>query len=224
MKEVQQANMSVSMGNVWEILKDPACLGILIAFVTLQHTVYATIFFFQDVRTVVRRNHSTFVFLAYVLKNATVALGVLHSFAKYGFNTNDNVSIKLWGVGLLLFGAQLNFLSIHLLGNKGIYYGYELGLIKPSEFKLVTAYPYSIFPHPQYLGAVLQILAICCFFGIEANMAMRKDVLGIAVYMITLYAITIQIEKRKIPSLEPVDAKFAVSSRTRSAKATPKSK
>jgi len=198
-------------------LKAPECIGFIIAFVTLQHTIYATIFFFKDVRSVVSRNHGSFVMFAYLLKNATVALGVLHSIAKYGFSMNENVSIKLFGVFLTLFGAQLNFLSIHLLGNKGIYYGYELGLIKPSEFKLVTAYPYNIFPHPQYLGAVLQIFACFCFFGIDgegAQMSLRKEVAGIVVYMVTLYAITIQIEKKKIPSIEPVDVKLSDKKKT----------
>jgi len=57
------------------------------------------------------------------------------------------------GVGLLLVGQALNAAVFRRLGRTAVFFGGELGHPVPR----VTAFPFSLLPHPQYLGAVLSI-------------------------------------------------------------------
>jgi len=60
-------------------------------------------------------------------------------------------------VGLLLlgFGQLLNFSVMARLGRDGVFYGNRFG--RTIEWR--TGFPFSIVPHPQYLGALLSVWA-----------------------------------------------------------------
>jgi len=57
------------------------------------------------------------------------------------------------GVVLLLLGQVLNLSVMWRLGNEGVFYGNRFG--RPIEWQ--TGFPFSLLPHPQYLGALLSV-------------------------------------------------------------------
>jgi len=57
------------------------------------------------------------------------------------------------GVGLLLLGQALNAGVMRRLGTEGVFYGNRFG----REIEWQTGWPFSVFPHPQYLGAALSV-------------------------------------------------------------------
>ena len=55
------------------------------------------------------------------------------------------------------FGQVLNGLVFFRLGERGIFYGNKFG----HNMVWVTAFPFNVFYHPQYLGAVLSLVGLC---------------------------------------------------------------
>ena len=164
---------------------------------TLQHGVYASPFFNPAAAKALARNHSRFITWAYFNKVLTV-LVLLGGAYHIGSPTAPDF---LYGVAIFLgaFGFYLNWMVHVLLGTKGIYYGYELGLIKPGELKWTDAFPYSAMNHPQYTGASLQIISGAILWGVKSDFSLRHDVLAVCVYMVSLYIVTTHIEKLTPP-------------------------
>lgn len=59
---------------------------------------------------------------------------------------------------LLIGGQYLNYAVYSALGLKGVYYGAKLN----QEVPWVTAFPFTVFKNPQYIGALSTLCA--CFF------------------------------------------------------------
>lgn len=57
------------------------------------------------------------------------------------------------GAALIVLGMVLNFAVFYRLGKTGVFYGNRLGYHVPWR----EGFPFSLFPHPQYVGAVLSI-------------------------------------------------------------------
>jgi len=57
------------------------------------------------------------------------------------------------GAALLLVGQALNFSVFRRLGGTAVFFGGELGY----GVRHVSGFPFSLMPHPQYVGAVLSI-------------------------------------------------------------------
>jgi methylene-fatty-acyl-phospholipid synthase len=57
------------------------------------------------------------------------------------------------GMTLLIAGQGLKFSVFYRLGNVGVFYGKRFGHHVP----WIRSFPFSVFEHPQYLGAVLSI-------------------------------------------------------------------
>ncbi|KAL6753669.1 hypothetical protein V8C86DRAFT_2722049 [Haematococcus lacustris] len=102
-----------------------------------------------------------------------------------------------WLAALLLFsfGQALNVGIYKAIGKVGVYYGTRLGHTVP----WVTGFPFSVVPHPQYVGSALsvwggaallanQLPPDCC--GGLAN----AQVLGLAAFWSLLYAMSAVIE------------------------------
>lgn len=61
---------------------------------------------------------------------------------------------QLWlGSALLAFGQILNISVFWRLGKRGVFYGNRLG----HQVPWVEGFPFSLVPHPQYLGTLLSI-------------------------------------------------------------------
>lgn len=161
---------------------------------TLQHLMYASVFYSPTAASLARRYHEQFINLSYALKLDTIAYGIWSMLHVYGLPT-----VTTWrfyyGLALITFGAHLNYKVHQLLGRARIYYGFELGVTARCW---ITAYPYSVFKHPQYLGAVLQIAGACFVFGFSGDGSPRWEIHALTVYLSLLYHLTIQVEKKRL--------------------------
>lgn len=75
------------------------------------------------------------------------------------FPTGSIVSQSV-AAGLILAGQLLNFSTFWQLGRKGIFYGARFGHDIPWR----TGFPFSVCPHPQYLGTVMSIWGVFLLF------------------------------------------------------------
>ena len=57
------------------------------------------------------------------------------------------------GTILVLLGQGLNFGAFYRLGTLGVFYGAQLG----HEIQRSREFPFTLFDHPQYVGALLSI-------------------------------------------------------------------
>ncbi len=64
-----------------------------------------------------------------------------------------SVPIVVLGSALLLLGQLLNFSVFWRLGKHGVFYGNRLG----HKLPWVEGFPFSLLPHPQYLGTLMSI-------------------------------------------------------------------
>ena len=56
---------------------------------------------------------------------------------------------------VFLFGQLLNFAVYYKLGNRGVYYGRELGY---KNLPIIKSFPYNVISfHPQYIGSIMSI-------------------------------------------------------------------
>jgi hypothetical protein len=70
-------------------------------------------------------------------------------------------------VGVIMFGAgqALNMGVYNALGKEGVYYGVRLG--KPIAW--YEGFPFTVVPHPQYVGCVLCIWGLVALLLNQAN-------------------------------------------------------
>jgi methylene-fatty-acyl-phospholipid synthase len=93
-------------------------------------------------------------------------------------------------VGLGMFGAGqiLNMGVYKALGKEGVYYGVRLG--KPVAW--YEGFPFTMVPHPQYVGCVLCIWGVVAVLLNQANI--NAGLLTIASAWSTFYCVTGLIE------------------------------
>ncbi|KAJ3020194.1 UNVERIFIED_CONTAM: hypothetical protein HDU68_010307 [Siphonaria sp. JEL0065] len=170
-----------------------ALLGASAVCATAQHGIYASVYLVRDVRIFLAKNHTGFIVFAYALKLLTLALYGLYIEQAYGFDVAVN-AFTIIGSLLFSYGFYLNYIVHTLLGTKGIYYGYELGIVPPG--KRITCFPYSVHTDPQYLGCMMQLVGSAFVFGVDPfTFAFRPELWLIAAYFCGLYFFTIEIEK-----------------------------
>ena len=84
---------------------------------------------------------------------------VLHIFGT-GLMNGQTVSFVsgIGGLSLCAIGCGqlLNGLVFYRLGERGVFYGNKFGHHVP----WVNGFPFNVFPHPQYLGAVLSLVGL----------------------------------------------------------------
>ena len=85
------------------------------------------------------------------------------SFALRGYQLAHVVShlseaelyIGFFKMFIFLFGQLLNFAVYYKLGNRGVYYGRELGY---KNLPIIKSFPYNVISfHPQYVGSLMSI-------------------------------------------------------------------
>lgn len=69
-----------------------------------------------------------------------------------------------FAIGLVLVGQVLNLSTFWQLGRVGIFYGVRFGYSIP----WCTGFPFSVCPHPQYLGTVMSIWGVFLLFRYPA--------------------------------------------------------
>ena len=74
---------------------------------------------------------------------------------------SGNLLIIAAGLGVITIGQVLNFGVFFRLGNNGVFYGNRFGF----EIPWISAFPFSLFNHPQYVGAVVSIWGL--FFAMR---------------------------------------------------------
>jgi methylene-fatty-acyl-phospholipid synthase len=67
----------------------------------------------------------------------------------------------------VVIGQGLNAAIYRAIGKAGVYYGYRLGESVP----WVTGFPFSIVPHPQYIGVCMSVIGINAFCATSAHVA-----------------------------------------------------
>ena len=78
-----------------------------------------------------------------------------------------SISLFRWvlGLQLMLLGQMLNAAIYNAIGKAGVYYGYRLGVTVP----WVTGFPFSVVPHPQYVGTCIFVTGVNIFCATEAH-------------------------------------------------------
>ena len=71
----------------------------------------------------------------------------------------------IWLVYGLVIGQGLNTAIYQAIGKAGVYYGYRLGVTVP----WVTGFPFSVVPHPQYVGTCIFVTGVNIFCATEAH-------------------------------------------------------
>lgn len=86
-------------------------------------------------------------------------------------------------------GQALNAGIYNAIGNHGVYYGTRLGV----EVPWYNGFPFTVCPHPQYIGSVLSYYGLAFLLhNAEHHMALW----GVAVLMTGYYAVTGYIEEK----------------------------
>ena len=67
----------------------------------------------------------------------------------------------------MVVGQGLNTAIYRAIGKPGVYYGYRLGMSVP----WVTGFPFSVFPHPQYIGVCICCLGVCLWSATPVHVA-----------------------------------------------------
>jgi len=172
----------------------PEGLWVVALASTFQHAIYASLFYVKSAATIVKRNHSSFILFAYSLKIFTVLIGMWTMVQADGY-PNLSLPLTILGVALFAFGCHLNLMVHQLLGVPRIYYGFELGL---ETCEWIYDYPYSVFKHPQYLGAVLQLVGAWLMYCRNEDGSLRIEMALLATYLSFLYYVTVQVESKGI--------------------------
>ena len=89
-------------------------------------------------------------------------------------------------IALVAVGQSLNFGIYRAIGIDGVYYGIKLGKRVP----WVTGFPFSVCPHPQYVGSVMTILGLAALLWNHAPQGLGV----IVVYWASLYVVTAVVE------------------------------
>jgi len=90
------------------------------------------------------------------------------------------------GVALLAFGQALNLGVIFRLKSNGMFYGNRFG--RDTEWH--TGFPFSLVPHPQYLGALLSVWAFMLIMRYP-----NPDWFALPLVSSVLYAFAVWVER-----------------------------
>jgi hypothetical protein len=91
------------------------------------------------------------------------------------------------GLPLAIIGQYLTELVYSLLGDAGVYYGIELGTVKPRD---ISVFPFGV-SDPMYRGAILTVIGLLMIF----NTTRETVVLAMAWIIIYFYEICIENTK-----------------------------
>lgn len=94
--------------------------------------------------------------------------------------------VLVTGVALLAFGQSLNFGVLLRLKSTGVFYGNRFG----RETEWHTGFPFSLVPHPQYLGALLSVWAFLLIMRYP-----NPDWLALPLVSTVLYAFAVWVER-----------------------------
>ncbi len=101
-----------------------------------------------------------------------------------------NLPLWQWLAGILLiaFGQALNVGIYRAIGTDGVYYGFKLGKKVP----WVNGFPFSVVPHPQYVGSSLTVWGVTALLAsqVPPGSALQLSLFGIAGFWTALYIIT----------------------------------
>jgi len=90
------------------------------------------------------------------------------------------------GLALLAFGQALNFGVIFRLKSDGMFYGNRFG----RSIEWQTGFPFSVVPHPQYLGALISVWGFMLIMRYP-----NPDWLALPLVSTALYAFGIWVER-----------------------------
>lgn len=93
------------------------------------------------------------------------------------YNAGFNGSGMIFDLPLVFLGQYLNELVYAIIGEAGVYYGYELKTIKP---RIIRGFPFNVID-PQYKGAILTVIGGSLCFNTTKNL-MIIDITWMACY------------------------------------------
>lgn len=170
-------------------------LNAVLFCLTIPHLLYAFIWYFPRtwMKLVGRSPVEKFAQTAGALK--IVQFGSVLSWISgtslfsNGLSWLAEVTILQWlgFLGLLSIGQTLNGGVLSTIGIDGTYYGFKLGKKVP----WYSGFPFSVCPHPQYVGSSLSVWAFFILLHAHAPPAL----LSIALYWTGLYVVTGIIEE-----------------------------
>lgn len=161
-------------------------LILIASLATIQHLLYASLYFNSTVVNIIRTYHNDFIIISYFNRLLTMALFLKYALIYCTFYPS------ILGLAIFVYGFHLNAMVYSKLGTITIYYGHELGIKKINQW--VTSYPFSLFRHPQYYGCIMQLIGAALCFGFDQK-GIRFDIWMTCLYASSLYLFTIQIEK-----------------------------
>lgn len=100
-----------------------------------------------------------------------------------------SVLAAVGGLVCIGVGQWLNIAAINAIGKVGIYYGYKLGHVVP----WYTGFPFSLVPHPQYVGSSLTVWGVCLLLGTPLHW--NAGMLTIAVVWTACYVVSGAVEQ-----------------------------
>jgi hypothetical protein len=101
------------------------------------------------------------------------------------------------GLPLAILGQYLSEVVYSLLGDAGVYYGIELGTVKPRR---ITGFPFHV-SNPQYRGAVMTVIGLMMCVNIT-----REIVMLITAWLVAyFYEICVENTKGGVIMPEPTD-------------------
>jgi protein-S-isoprenylcysteine O-methyltransferase Ste14 len=142
--------------------------------------------------------HHEFVSLS-VLLRATSIVSTIWLFQETEFSTwefYDWLSpFPFWMIGILMifYGLKINMTVYNKLGVNGVYYACEM----IQECKYVQGYPFNIFDHPMYMGAIMILMGCILLIGINEDYHPRINVWIPLVWMMGLYLFTMYVESHR---------------------------
>jgi phosphatidylethanolamine N-methyltransferase len=119
---------------------------------------------------------------------------------------NDNLnldfyiilSLRIFGVVLILIGAVLVIKSFHRLGLRGMYYGDHFGFLFQER---IHKFPYNYFENPQYIGSIM------CHLGFSlAFRSVHGLVLTLYIFLCNEFVFFFN-EKKKLKVFYPQEVK-----------------
>jgi len=130
-----------------------------------------------------------FAFIAHAIKMVQLAVAVRYFGGPEFFNQKnlEEMPGKLWayaqsinvfqailGTELFILGQIFNSAVYSTIGENGVYYGCRL----KKEVPWVHGFPFSVVPHPQYLGATISIWGGVLLFVNDQAVAMGSYAIG----------------------------------------------
>lgn len=134
--------------------------------------------------------------------NKLIGLGLYAYWLTISFKKvfHSNVIFNIIGLCLLLIGGYIIFAVYKTIGEAAVYYGKEYDVPNiPQEYN--KNFPYNFTNHPLYVGIIFSLFGLFFTTGFDKNNKVRKTVLYLLVYMVTLYIISICIENKCVSNL-----------------------